>query len=113
MPERSNLPPRRVPDLETSRARLDLLDHLVSELATIKLDLTGFCTPESLRTKHPTFVLWGYLDQQEVRDLAHGTEFKPKAYAESLVLRKFGLTSRETLRSDRKKLRKARRTQSH
>ena len=35
------------------------------------------------------------------------TRVKPKAYAQRLVLRYFGLTSEETLKKDRKKLRAA------
>ena len=45
------------------------------------------------------------LSDVEQKELLDG-DFRPKAYAASLVLRKFGLTSLETLRTDRKILRK-------
>ena len=104
-------PPRRTPDLQSSRARVDLVSTLASELATIKHDLNGFCTAESLKKKHPEFVLWGYITDIEIKELVDGTAFTPKAWAENLTLRKFGLTSRETIKKDRKKLRQAQRVQ--
>jgi hypothetical protein len=84
---------------------------LASELATIKHDLNGFCTAESLKKKHPEFVLWGCITDIEIKELVDGTAFTPKAWAENLTLRKFGLTSRETIKKDRKKLRQAQRVQ--
>ena len=62
-----------------------------------------------MKSKHPRFVLWEHLEHAELVDLTAGMDFVPKAYAENLTLRMFGLTSRETLKKDRKKLRKAER----
>lgn len=99
---------RRIPDLEISQKRLDLVHKLASELAVIKQDLKRHCTVEGLKRAHPEFALWQYLTGPEVKDLVAGEAFTPKAYAESLVLREFGITSRETLKKDRKKLRTTR-----
>lgn len=100
--------PRRIPDLKTSQERIDLVNRLARELAFIKQELRRHCTAEGLKKAHPDFLLWENLTPGEVRELAEGEAFTPKAYAENLVLRKFGLTSRETLKKDRKKLRGAR-----
>jgi hypothetical protein len=59
------------------------------------------------RKKHPNFILWEHINDVDLKELVDGTAFTPKAYAENLTLRKFGITSRETLKKDRKKLRKA------
>ena len=80
---------------------------LARELATIKQDLDGYCTAEGLKAKHPKFVLWDNLEPAEIKELADGMNFATKAYAENLTLRKFGLSSRETLKKDRRKLRGA------
>ena len=61
----------------------------------------------SLKQKHPGFEIWSLLEDAEIIELIDGGRFTPKAYAEKLVLRKFGNTSRATLKKDRKKLRKA------
>jgi hypothetical protein len=104
--------PRRTPDLRSSRARVGLVNTLACELATIKQDLNGFCTAESLKKKHPEFVLWEHVTDIEIQELVNGTAFTPKAWAENLTLRKFGLTSRETIKKDRRKLRKAENSES-
>jgi hypothetical protein len=101
--------PRRKPDFQSSWERLDLVNALAMELATIKQDLRRFYTAEDLKLKHPQFVLWEHLDKAEVKELADGAEFAPRAYAENLTLSRFGITSRETLKKDRKKLRQAQR----
>jgi hypothetical protein len=103
----SGLTPRRTPDLKSSRERLLLVDTLARELATVKLEVKVYCTPEGLKRKHPTFTLWTIIDDGQLRELVDGEPFTPKAYAEHLTLMKFGLTSRETLKKDRSKLRKA------
>jgi hypothetical protein len=103
--------PRRVPDLDLSRERLRLLDALATELATLKQDLAGYCTPEELKKRHPDFILWAHLNDSEVKELVDGEPFFPKRYAEALTIRKFGLTSREALKKDRQKLLKAQRNQ--
>jgi hypothetical protein len=100
-------PPRRIPDLQSSRERIDLATALASELATIKKELGGYRTVERLKQKHPEFVLWKHIGDVEVKELVEGAPFTPKTYAENLTLRKFGITSRETLKKDRRKLRKA------
>lgn len=97
-------PPRRTPDLQVSRERIDLVTVLARELVTIKQELDGYCTAESLKQKHPEFVLWKHIGEIELKELVQGSAFTPKAYAESLTLREYGITSRETLRKDRKKL---------
>jgi hypothetical protein len=104
--------PRRTPDLESSRARVDLVGALARELAAIKQDLRGYCSVADLKQKHPGFVLWKHIEETELKELAEGNPFKPKGYAENLTLRFFGITSRETLKKDRRKLRKAQRDQS-
>jgi len=98
---------RRTPDLQSSRERLDLVNTLARELATIKPELKGYCTAENLKRRHPEFILWEHIDEAELRELVDGVEFTPRAFAENLTLRKFGITSRETLKKDRKKIRKA------
>jgi hypothetical protein len=103
--------PRRTPDFQSSRDRLDLVTALARELATIKQESAAYCTAEGLKQKHPEFILWKHIDEAEIKELADGIAFTPKAYAETLTLRKFGITSRETLKKDRRKLRKAQRNQ--
>jgi hypothetical protein len=97
----------RKANLETSRERVGLAEVLARELATIKSDLATFCTPASLRSKYPSFVLWDKLQPDELKDIANGVPYAPKAYGERIALRQFGNTSRETLKKDRAKLRKA------
>lgn len=107
VPTPSAMSYRRVPDLKSSRERIDFVRGLAIELATIKQDLTGFCTAKSLKSRHPEFGIWSVISASEVEEIVGGVAFTPKAFAETLTLRKFGITSRETLRKDRKKLRKA------
>ena len=102
--------PRRTPDLEVSRERLTLVDKLAQELAIVKREVKRYSTVDVLKRKHPTFTLWNHIDDSQIKALVDGEEFTPKAYAESLTLTKYGLTSRETLKKDRRKLRKAERT---
>ena len=103
--------PRRVPNIEVSRERVGFLDALATELATLKQDLMGYCTVEDLKTRRPQFKIWALLSDPEIQELIDGEAFKPKAFAEALTIRKFGITSRETLKRDRSKLRKAQRNQ--
>ena len=102
--------PRRVPDVKLSRERLNVCNRLARELATIKQALKGYVTPEALRKKYPDLALWEHLADTDLTELIGGTEFTPKAYAENLTLRAFGITSRETLKKDRQKVRAAERT---
>ena len=97
----------RTPDLDTSRERLKLVGTFAYELATIKQDLKGYCTPDDLTRKYPTFLIWGHLEKAEIKELADGVPFIPRAYAENLTLRKYGITSRETLKKDRRKIRQS------
>lgn len=99
--------PRRTPDLKSSRERLALVATLARELAFIKQEVKGYCTVDSLKRKHPKFALWSHIEDSQIKALVDGEEFTPKAYAESLTLIAFGLTSRETLKKDRRKLRRA------
>jgi len=99
--------PRRTPDLDSSRERLALVGTLARELAIIKQELKGYCTVDGLKRKHPKFTLWTLIEDSQIKALVDGEAFVPKAYAENLTLSKFGLTSRETLKKDRQKLRKA------
>jgi hypothetical protein len=105
--ERSAGVPRRIPDLDSSRQRLALVGTLSRELAILKQDLKGYCTAETLKQKYPRFTLWTLIEDSQIRELVNGEAFTPKAYAEILTLAKFGLTSRETLKKDRRKLRQA------
>jgi hypothetical protein len=100
-------PPLRTPNLEISRERIALVDQAATELATIKRDLAKFCTPVELKEKYPNFTIWNMLFASELKELVDGAQFRPKAYAENLVLRKYGLQSRETIKKDRKKIRAA------
>jgi hypothetical protein len=102
-------PSRRTPDVESSRKRLSLRDTLARELATLKRHLTRHTTAEELKKKYPTFDLWTHLPDADLAELVKGVAFTPKAYAENLTLQAFGITSRETLKKDRKKLRRAER----
>ena len=99
--------PRRAPDLESSRERLALVAVLARELAIIKQEVKGYCTVDGLKRNYPKFTLWTLIEDSQTKALVDGEEFTPKAYAENLTLAKFGLTSRETLKKDRRKLRKA------
>lgn len=96
----------RKPDFETSRTRIKLVCQLARELAKLKSDLSGYCTVEGLKETHRDFILWQYIDAARVQELVDGEPYTPKAFAERLVLEHYGLTSRETLKKDRKKLRK-------
>jgi len=98
---------RRKPDLEVSRKRLRLVDVLAQELAIIKREIEGYCTADNLKRKYPKFTLWTVIEDSQIMAIVEGEKFTPKAYAENLTLMKFGLTSRETLKKDRRKLRKA------
>src|SRR5262249_52379422 len=100
-------PPRRAPDLDISRERLALVRTLAQELAVVKQELKSYCSVDMLKRKHPNFTLWTLIDDPQIKDLIDGAPFSPKAFAENLTLKKFGLTSRETLKKDRRKLRMA------
>jgi hypothetical protein len=96
----------RGPNLEISRRRIELEDNLRSELATVVLELQQPTDLSKLRKKFPDFQIWRQLSVPEQESLLN-EPFKSMAYARRLVLRHFGLTSEETLKKDRKKLRTA------
>jgi hypothetical protein len=98
--------PRRTPDIEKSRERLAFFDSVATELATIKQDLKGYYTAKSLKQSHPKFVLWKLISKKELQEIVNGETFFPRTFAENLTLRKFGITSRETLKKDRYKIRR-------
>jgi hypothetical protein len=108
-PGRASRLPRRTPDLEKSRERLAFLGVAATELATIKQDLKGHCTAKILKNKYPGFVIWKCLSKQELQEIVEGEAFAPRTFAENLTLRKFGSTSRETLKKDRHKIKRSER----
>jgi hypothetical protein len=79
---------------------------LARELATIKKRTERFCDVPTLKREFPDFELWRHLSSTEIDELCGG-DFKPGAYADSIALRVFGVMSRETLKKDRSKLRRA------
>jgi hypothetical protein len=96
----------RGPNLEISSERIELEDKLRSELATVVLELQQSISLSDLQRKFPKFQIWRLLSVPEQESLLH-EPFKPKAYARRLVLRRFGITSEDTIKKDRKKLRAA------
>ena len=104
---RNTVPPRSVPNLQISRERLDFVATLARELAVVKQETKTYCTVDALKQKYPRFTLWTVIEDSQIKELVDGEAFTPKAYAENLTLTKYGLTSRETLKKDRLKLRKA------
>ena len=101
--------PRRTPDVKKSRERLAFFETVATELATIKQDLGGYCTAKLLKNKHPGFVVFKHLSKQEVQEIVDGESFFPRTFAESITLRKFGITSSATLKKDRSKVKRAER----
>ena len=95
----------RGPDIETSRKRIELEELLTTELTTIAQRAKKFTTLSELRHRYPDFTLWNRLPEQEQKELLTHP-FRPKVYARSLVLRKYGITS-DALKKDRQKLRRA------
>ena len=96
----------RGPDIETSRQRIELEGQLITELTTIAQRVKKFTTVDELRRRYPDFTLWDRLSDVEQKELLT-ISFKPKAYARHLVMRVFGITSPDTRKKDRKKLRDA------
>ncbi len=93
-------------NLSISRKRLSLWDQLGRELATIYQKVQVLTELGQLKQDYPDFKIWSLLSGTEQRELLLGN-FKPRQLAADLVLREYMLTSIETLRYDRKKLRKA------
>jgi hypothetical protein len=97
----------RGPDLKTIRERVAFEDKLRTELASVKDVVGKGCgTLTDLKGDFPSFKLWELLSKREQEELLTDT-FLPKAYARSLAMRKYGLVSRDTLKKDRQKLRRA------
>ena len=96
----------RGPNLEISRQRVEMEDDLRTELATVVVELRQTRSLSELRKKFPKFQIWHMLSGPE-QELLLTEPVKPAGYAKVLVLRHFGLTSEETLKKDRKKLRTA------
>jgi hypothetical protein len=96
----------RGPHLAVHRERVELWDKLAEELAHIWRATRKYATVQGLKEKYPDFEIWKLLPDPEQRELLDGN-FKPKAYAGSLVLQKHALTSLETLRKSRKLVRNA------
>jgi hypothetical protein len=98
---------KRGPDLKKIRARVAFEDKLRTELASVKEHVNKGCpTVTELSGDFPKFELWELLSKREQEELLDG-EFIPRAYARTLTLRKFGLESRDTLKKDRQKLKRA------
>ena len=102
----------RGPDYAKSRARVELEDTLRSELGKIKSRTAHHTSLDQLRKDFPAFELWKLLSPKEQQELL-ADEFKPRAYARTLVANKFGLTSLETIKKDRQKLRRNKEGLSH
>lgn len=86
-------------------------DRLAVELATIRQVTRKYTSLQGLKQKYPGFLLWSILTEAEQRELL-SEDFRPRAYAGNLVLRRYGLAGLETLRKDRAKLRKASRNRA-
>jgi hypothetical protein len=97
---------QRGPDLATSQRRIELEDQLRTELATIKLRLDRYADLDRVKKEFPLFALWRVLSVAEQEDLIT-EEFKPRAFARVLTMREFGLSSPDTIKKDRQRLRKA------
>ena len=98
----------RGPDLAISRERVGLEDRLREELATINATAAKYPTLDLVKKAFPDFGLWAILSPTEQKTLL-SEPFKPRAYARALVARKYGLTSTETIKKDRQKVRRAHR----
>ena len=95
----------RGPNLAISRERQDLLKVLTTELTAIYQAVQTNVSLAELRSKFPKFRIWDLLSDREQSDLLNA-EFKPRAMAKSIVMREYGITSEETLKKDRQKLRR-------
>jgi hypothetical protein len=106
---------RRIPDVETSRRRVELYNQLASELSQVQLwrkknrralSLLG------LKAAFPNFALWLHIQESQQPGLLKD-DIKPRAYAVNLVRAAFGLpcdrTSRAFLKKDRAVIRAAER----
>jgi len=102
--------PHRRPDVDTSRKRIAFLEEIRSELVTLKQALHPRSTGASLKVKFPNFRIWKLLGKDELKQIVEGEQFSPKAFAENLTLRKFGITHAGTLKKDRQKIRRAEQT---
>jgi hypothetical protein len=97
------------PALRKSRERAKLCETLIEELRTIYRRCQTYCTVEQLKHDYPNFVLWSHITDYELRRLLGGDEFRLRDFAKHLTLRAYNLTSLDTLKDDRRKIRKAER----
>ncbi len=95
----------RGPDIETSQKRIELEEILTRELVTIAQRIGALTTLDELKKTYPEFRLWQVLPAQEQEELLT-VEFRERTFARRLVMREFGFTSLDTLKKDRKKLRR-------
>lgn len=100
-------PPRRQPDVTLSKKRVEFEDSIATELATVKLGLNRAWTLEDLKQRHRTFQVWNWLNEVELNEIIKSRRFLPKARAKRITMQAFGLTSPETLKKDRQKVRHA------
>ena len=100
------------PALRKSRERAKLCETLIDELRIIYRRCQTYCTVEQLKHDYPNFVLWSHITDHEVRRLLSGDEFQPRNFAKRIALRACNLTSLDTFKDDRRKIRKAGRDKS-
>src|SRR5215469_17490864 len=97
------------PTLRRSRERAKLCETLIDELKTIYRRSKRYCTVDQLKHEYPDFVLWSHIKDHELRRLLGGDEFRHRDFAKHLTLRAYNLTSLDTLKDDRRRIRKAER----
>ena len=96
----------RGPDIEVSRRRTALVRQLRGELAQVAVEQRKPIELDALKKKFPEFTIWKLMNAQQQNELFDTDDWTPKGIAEDLVLVQFAITSTETLKKDRKKLRK-------
>jgi len=96
--------------LEVSRARVETLKKLHGELAGIVLDVNqaALTAPDELKPLNPDFELWSLVSPEDLwTRLISEKRFNVKEYAGILTCKKYNLTSPETLKKDRQRVRRA------
>ena len=101
------MPQDDIAALRISRDRARLCETLIEQLRIIYKRCQRYCTVEQLKHDYPDFVLWSHITDHELRRLLSGDEFQPRRFAKELALRAHNLTSVETFKRDRRKIRKA------
>ena len=92
--------------LALSEERQALLEQFTEELTTIYQQRFRRSLVE-MKRRYPKFELWNTLSEVEQKEL-FDQEFVPNHLAKQLVMRRYGITSEETLKKDRRKLKTAR-----